>query len=185
MEMTDGTGNAELQKAFRSHYDEVLAYCARRIGRNEAEDAAADVFAIASRRVNEIDWQTARPWLYGIARGVLANRWRSQRRRLRLMGHLAGQTISRDDRPDDVLVRRVEELEAIRALDHMRPADREVLMLSAWEDLTGPQIARVLGLSVSAAEQRLHRAKHRFARALQLASSSAKPELKLNNEGSN
>ena len=83
------------------------------------------------------------------------------------------------------MVRRVEELEAIRALDHLRPADREVLMLSAWEDLTGPEIARALGLSVSAAEQRLRRAKHRFARALQLTSASAKPELKLNNEGSN
>lgn len=183
--MTDGTGNAELQEAFRSHYDEVLAYCARRIGRNEAEDAAADVFAIASRRVNEIDWPTARPWLYGIARGVLANRWRSQRRRQRLLGHLAGQAVTRDDRPEDVVVRRVEEIEAIRALDHMRPADREVLMLAAWEDLTGPQIARALGLSISAAEQRLHRAKHRFARALQLASSLAKPEFKLKNEGSN
>ena len=84
--MTDDTGNAGLQKLFRSHYDEVLAYCARRIGRNEAEDAAADVFAIASRRADEIDWITVRPWLYGIARGVLANQWRSQRRRQRLSG---------------------------------------------------------------------------------------------------
>ncbi len=183
--MADGTDNAELQEVFRSHYAEVLAYCARRIGRNEAEDAAADVFAIASRRVNEIDWPTARPWLYGIARGVLANRWRSQRRRQRLLGLLAGQAHDREDRPEDVIVRRVEELEAIRALEQMRPTDREVLMLSAWEDLTGPQIALVLGVSVSAAEQRLHRAKQRFARALQSASSLAKPDFTLENEGSN
>ena len=183
--MTDGTSHAELQQAFQSHYDEVLAYCARRIGRDEAEDAAADVFAIASRRVNEIDWPTARPWLYAIARGVLANRWRSQRRRQRLLGLLAGQVRVRDDRPEDVIVRRVEELEAIRALEQMRPADREVLMLSAWEELTAPQIAQALGVSVAAAGQRLHRAKYRFARVLESASSLAKPNFTLENEGSN
>ena len=45
-------------------------------------------------------------------------------------------------------------------------------MLSAWEELTGPEIAQALGLSVAAAEQRLHRAKRRFANAPQFLDDS-------------
>lgn len=183
--MTDDTGNAGLQKLFRRHYDEVLAYCARRIGRNEAEDAAADVFAIATRRADEIEWATVRPWLYGIARGVLANQWRSQRRRQRLLGLIAGHAPTSDDRPEDLVIRRAEDLGAIKALERMRPADREVLMLSAWEELTGPEIAQALGLSVAAAEQRLHRAKQRFARTLSSATTLASQGFTLENEGNN
>lgn len=183
--MTDHTGNTELQQLFRSHYDEVLAYCARRIGRNEAEDVAADVFAIASRRADEIDWTTVRPWLYGIARGVLANQWRSQRRRQRLLGLMAGQAPIAVDRPDDVVIRRAEDLGAIKALEQMRPKDREVLMLSAWEELTGPEIAQALGLSVSAAEQRLHRAKSRFTTTLKAVAAQPNRSLMLDQEGGN
>lgn len=37
--------SARFGAVFEVHYDELLAYCARRIGRNEAEDVAAEVFA--------------------------------------------------------------------------------------------------------------------------------------------
>lgn len=56
--------------------------------------------------------------------------------------------------------KRAEVLEAVRSLT---PKDREILMLSGWDDLSGPEIAKVLGISVSAAQQRLHRAKKRLA----------------------
>lgn len=39
-------------------------------------------------------------------------------------------------------------------------------MLAAWEEMSGPEIAQTLGITVSAAEQRLHRAKKRYARVL-------------------
>ena len=48
---------------YEQHYDEVLAYCTRRTGRAEADDATADVFAVAWRRIDEIEWTTVRPWL--------------------------------------------------------------------------------------------------------------------------
>lgn len=69
---------------FELHYDEVLAYRARRGIRSEADDATADVFAVAWRRLDEIDWETARLWLYGIARGVMNNCWRTLKRQSRL-----------------------------------------------------------------------------------------------------
>jgi RNA polymerase sigma factor (sigma-70 family) len=181
--MTDHSANNRLTVLFQSHYDEVLAYCARRIGRSEAEDAAAEVFSTAIRRVDEIDWTTVRPWLYGIARGVLANRWRSLYRRRRLFRLVAGLAEPPVDRPDELVLRRAEEGEVIKVLQRMKPRDREVLMLAAWEELTGSEIAGALGISLAAAEQRLHRAKHRFARTLQPQSSPARPAgLTLNDE---
>ena len=89
--MTQNQSGPRLAEIFSSYYEEVLAFAARRVGRNEAEDVAAEVFAIAVRRADEIDWTTARAWLYGIARGVLANRWRTVQRRQRLVhphGHI-------------------------------------------------------------------------------------------------
>lgn len=46
----DEDTSAKLAVLFQGHYDEVLAYCARRIGRDDAEDVASDVFTVASRR---------------------------------------------------------------------------------------------------------------------------------------
>ena len=155
-----------LSQLFSNHYDEMLAYCARRVGRSEAEDVAAEVFAVAVRRSGEIDWTTARPWLYGVARGVLANRWRSLQRRRRLVGRMAGMAPIAVEAAGELVVRRAESAQALAALQQMKRDDREILMLAAWEELSGPEIAQVLGISRVAADQRLHRAKRRYARML-------------------
>jgi RNA polymerase sigma-70 factor (ECF subfamily) len=144
--------DARLTALYERHYDDVLAYCVRRVGRSDADEAAADVFAIAWRRIDDLEWDTARPWLFGVARGVVANRWRSRRRSTRL--------------PDEQVGRRVETEEILSVVRRLGANDREVLMLAAWEGLSGPEIARALGISVAAAEQRLHRAKRRLVRML-------------------
>ena len=151
---------------FEEHFDEIVAYCARRIGSTDAEDVAIDVFAVAWRRVDDIDWDTARAWLYGIARGVVSNRLRSRQRQGRLLVRLAGRRQPTPTTPEAKVVRRSEDQDVIDAVRQLRPADQEVLMLSAWEELTAAEIAAVLDISTSAAEQRLHRAKGRLAKVL-------------------
>jgi RNA polymerase sigma-70 factor (ECF subfamily) len=159
--------DASFTLMFERHYNEVLAYCARRGVRSEADDATAEVFAVAWRRIDEIDWETARPWLYGIARGVMSNRFRSLKRQGRLTTKVASLAPPSGDSPDVVVVRRAEDAEVVGVLELLKSSDREVLMLAAWEELTAPQIAVVLGISTSAAEQRLHRAKRRFAKKME------------------
>ena len=140
---------------------------------------------IATRRADEIDWITVRPWLYGIARGVLANQWRSQRRRQRLLGLMAGHAPTSDDQPEEVVVRRAEDLGAIKALERMRPADRGAPMLSAWEELTGPEIAQALGLSVAAASSVSIGPSDGSPRPLSSSTTLASQGFTLENEGSN
>lgn len=161
-ELEDST----VEALYTAHYAEVLAYCARRIGRSGADDAASEVFIVAWRRRDEIDWAMARAWLFGIARGVIANGWRSERRRLRLVGRAGSLAPEAPPTPDVVVVRRAEDEEVIRALNELGDIDREVLMLSAWEGMSAPEIAVAIGVSTAAAEQRLHRAKRRLARVL-------------------
>lgn len=164
MDATDP--DARLTELFESHYDEVHAYCARRIGASDADDIASEVFAVAWRRIDELEGETARSWLYGVARGVLANRWRSAHRHRRLMRKVAGLAAERERSPDVYVVQRDQDREVIEALRKLRSSDQEVLMLAAWEGLTAPQIAHAMSITTSAAEQRLHRAKKRFAKVL-------------------
>ena len=56
-------------------------------------------------------------------------------------------------------------------------------MLAAWEELTGPEIARALDISVAAADQRLHRAKRRFAKMLTPAQTLDRSPLAADTEG--
>lgn len=164
--MHDPGADRALSRLFDVHYDEILAYCARRIGVDAAEDAATDVFAVAWTKVDNIDWDTVRPWLYGIARGVLANRARSRRRRGRLFGRLAGLGQAQPETPEAYVIRRDQDRRVVAAMGRLKQSDREILMLDAWEELTGPEIASVLDISTSAAGQRLHRAKKRLANVL-------------------
>lgn len=165
--MDSESAEAKFTVLYEQHYDEVLAYCTRRVGRTDADDAAADVFAVAWRRIHAIEWDTVRPWLYGIARGVLANRFRSGRRQRTLLGRVKGLARVADEAAEVQVVRRADDQEVVDAVAGMRAADREVLLLAAWEGLTGPEVAASLGISVSAAEQRLHRAKRRLAGRLE------------------
>jgi RNA polymerase sigma-70 factor (ECF subfamily) len=53
------------------------------------------------------------------------------------------------------------------ALSVLSTAERDLLLLVAWEELTPAEAARAVGISQVAARSRLHRARMRAARALQ------------------
>ena len=155
---------ARFDALFTEHQRAVLAYAIRRTSTlADAEDAAAETFAVAWRRFEDIPADAALPWLYGVARRVLANQRRSTSRRDRLAAALGrgGDDVSTPLRiGDDV------DGPAFRALATLSPADQEVLRLVAWEELGNQQIAEVLGITANAVAIRLHRARQRFAAAL-------------------
>jgi RNA polymerase sigma-70 factor (ECF subfamily) len=63
-----------------------------------------------------------------------------------------------------VVVQRHEFEAVIQAVDRLRPDDREMLLLSAWEGLTHAEIAVNTGYSLAAVDKRLARAKKRLKR---------------------
>jgi RNA polymerase sigma-70 factor (ECF subfamily) len=146
---------------------QVLAYARRRAPTlADAEDVAAETFIIAWRKFDAVPEEPL-PWLYGVARRVLANHRRGLSRRERLAALLRV-----DDVPTPLRAGDSEDGPAFVALASMSPADQEVLRLVAWEELGNGDIAHVLGISSNAVAIRLHRARARFARALELVVAS-------------
>jgi RNA polymerase sigma-70 factor (ECF subfamily) len=63
----------------------------------------------------------------------------------------------------------VERAAALEALDRLRPDDRELLCLLAWDGLTPVEAATSLGISASTFSVRVHRARRRYDDALAAA----------------
>ncbi len=165
------TGSPRTNAKFRNLYDEhfapIRSYCLRRVPVSEVGDAVADVFLVVWRRIAEApDGDDARLWLYGIARNVTRNANRSARRRARLSGRLGQIGPRPDPDPEMQVVRRSEDEEVLDALARLRPADREILRLSVWEELTNTEIAKVLDIEPHAVTMRLGRARNRLAERL-------------------
>jgi RNA polymerase sigma factor (sigma-70 family) len=140
----------------------VLAYLARRIDSpGDAADLLAEILATAWRRVDDLptDNGEAAAWLFGIARGTLANHRRGQTRRRalaeRLRDHLEHRQREAPPAAEDAI--------AVRdALGRLPSDDRELLTLVAWDGLRADEAAAVLGISATAARQRLVRARRRL-----------------------
>jgi RNA polymerase sigma-70 factor (ECF subfamily) len=148
---------------FQAHYRAIYRYCVRRLGPSEAEDATADVFAVAWRRLDDLPPNEAgRAWLFGVAHRVVGNRYRSRRRQRTLSARLQATTNDYKDQgalepgPDTG----VELL--LAALDGLSATDQELLRLSSWDELSRDEIASVLGIKQNAVDQRLHRARSRL-----------------------
>ncbi|GAB1824017.1 RNA polymerase sigma factor [Herbidospora sp. RD11066] len=152
-------------RVFDACYASVLRYAARRVGRDTAGDIAGETFAVAWRRFGDRPPDDdLLPWLYGIARLLIANEDRRERRSGRLMARLASLSRSvADDHGDDVAG--VTALEAV--LGRMSATDQEILRLIGWEDLSISQAAVVLGCSPATMAVRARRARQRFLAALQ------------------
>lgn len=85
---------AGFTRLYTDTYAQVLGYCRRRcVDEDAARDAAAEVFTVVWRRWADAPAEPV-PWLYGVARLVLANHRRAAGRRQRLLERLA-----RDPRP--------------------------------------------------------------------------------------
>jgi RNA polymerase sigma-70 factor (ECF subfamily) len=152
----------------------VLAFCLRRTGPSDAEDAVAEVFAVAWRRRRDVPrGDLALPWLYGVARNVLSHQWRSAHRLKRLADRVAASRSAPAPGPEQVIVDDEEHTRVRRAVARLRPLDREVLLLAAWEGLSHAEIAAVLQCSVAAVDKRLQRAKVRLKREWEALGQSA------------
>ena len=140
------------------HEVAVHRFLARRAGYQAAGDLLGEVWvrAFAARGGYDPGHADARPWLYGIARNVLRAYWRT--------GRDAGSAATEEavDPWDDVVDRldsaaRAQALgTALRALP---AAEREVLLLVAWEQLTPAEAAVALGIPQGTVRSRLHRAR--------------------------
>lgn len=173
VEATVGAGGesegAAFERTFEDNYAAVLAFARRRVdGREAADDIVAETFAVAWRRRDALP-ERARPWLFGVARKLIANQHRANRRDRSLLDRLGGGSAATGQDPAVL----VGEREAVgRAFAHLSDREREILTLVAWEQLEARDAARALGCSAAAFRVRLHRARRAFERYLAEAETS-------------
>jgi RNA polymerase sigma factor (sigma-70 family) len=142
----------------RRHETAVHAYLARRAGQEAADDLLGEVWlrAFAARGGYDPGRDNALPWLYGIARNVLKEHWRAGSRPALVPAPDGLDPWDDVDARLDAIAGARSLLPAIRALPE---ADRDVLLLVAWEELTPAEAALVLGIPQGTARSRLHRAR--------------------------
>jgi RNA polymerase sigma-70 factor (ECF subfamily) len=161
-----GDRKSRFEAIFIATYEPIFGYALRRCASpHDASDVVAETFTIAWRRFDDMPTgDSARLWLYGVARRVLANHRRAEHQRQRLTTDLHDelQIPAATGDPLDAPV-------IAQAFRELSDDDRELLALVAWEGLDHAAIATVLGCSRGAARVRLHRARARFSRALRAA----------------
>lgn len=130
----------------------------------EAEDTVQEIFTLAYRNLHRFDRRSKfSTWLFRIA----VNRSIQESRK----GRSRRFNVPMGDEVDEVPEVQVEEHSdpiVTEALAQMLPADRAVLTLFYWDELSLQEIGESLGCSANAAKTRLFRARERFREAYEV-----------------
>ncbi|MBB5080308.1 RNA polymerase sigma factor [Nonomuraea endophytica] len=160
-------------RIFDLHADEIHRYAARRLGADQvslADDVTAETFLVAfrKRRSYDLTRPDARPWLYGIAGNLISKHRRTETRKLRALARTA--------EPDGEAFeqRSVDRMDAERlgpslaaALAKLGAAERELLFLLTWAELSYEQASEALGIPVGTVRSRLSRTRAKIRSALE------------------
>jgi len=166
----DSLRNApRFSEIFERHVSAVTAYVSSRVGPAMTDDIVSEAFLRAFRKRRRFDMTktSARPWLMGIATNILREHRRAQAGHWRaLQAAFAGG----DEVAMDELERSSARFDAAVEIERLFPqiaalssADREVLFLHAWGDLTYEEIATALRIPIGTVRSRLSRIRAKLA----------------------
>jgi RNA polymerase sigma-70 factor (ECF subfamily) len=153
-----------LDGLYRAHAAEVFRYAYAVLGnRADAEDVTQTTFVNALRALERGESpRTPKNWLITIAHNLIRQRFRQQQsrpRQVELDQELPAVEAADDDGPslDDL----------VRALQHIPPAQREALVLRELEGRSYAEIGELLGISHSALETLIFRARRSLAEEIE------------------
>lgn len=145
-------------------YPALMAYAVRRCAtRADAEDLVAEIFTVAWRRLDDVpEGDETRPWLFGTARLICMAQFRRNSQERLLLSRLWTM------RPPAATAECASEQDPrVRAaFNRLKGADREVLSLTLWEELSAKEVSYVLDISETAVWKRLERARSRLRHQL-------------------
>ncbi len=156
---------AGLADAYDKYAESLYGYCGWMLSESDrAADTVQDTFAIAAANLGGLrDPRRLRPWLYAVARNEC------RRRRLRAgeagldeAADLADPSANAGDNTERAELRGL----VRAAMDGLNPGEREVIELGLRHDLSGADLAAVLGVSRNQAHALASRARGRLEREL-------------------
>jgi RNA polymerase sigma factor (sigma-70 family) len=155
----------DFEEFVREISGDLLGYFARRVHPPDgAGDCVGEVLLTLWRRRTDLPrpLDERRAWAFGIANKVLSNHIRSSTRRSALTERLREQLQTRPiTRIDDFVSEPL-----MGALRKLRLADRELILLVAWEGFTLAEAASIIGIRADAARTRYSRLRAKLRAAL-------------------
>ena len=155
---------------FERHAPHIQRYLARRLDRDHVDDLVASTILAAFRKRGSYDRHRAdaRPWLYGIATNLLRGHRRKEVQALRLRAAVPVglDEASHADRVATAVSAQAMGAALAAALAALPAADRDVLLLIAWEELSYDEVAVALAVPVGTVGSRLNRARRKVRDAL-------------------
>jgi RNA polymerase sigma-70 factor (ECF subfamily) len=174
LNQNSGEANGSFLTIFDAHARDIHAYLTRRVGSENANDLLSEVWiaAYTSRHRYAGEWSDAQPWLYGIARFIVFAYWRKTREIT-----TANVELSDDPWPalEDCLNAGQLGPRLATAIRELPGSEREVLLLTAWEELSPSEISLMLDIPAGTVRSRLHRARE-FVKC-QLETISPEPDV--------
>ena len=164
----------EFSQQLRPHLGRLAAYVSTRVANQHVDDICSDAIALAWQKRAKLPTNTANSgdqntddamlsFLIATARFQIKNLERRLRTGEKYLDHFAASAIA--ESAESVALR---DEAAIAAFKSLKPAEREILLLAAWDGLTAAQIATALGITVNNASVKLSRARTRLEAAIQL-----------------
>ena len=122
----------------------------------EAEDITSETFVRAWAGRGKIRTETVKAYLFTIARNLFLQQQRQQKRQV---GLEQAAKIEAKHRPAEAVEQQQEWQKMVQLLQQLPESDRAALILRAQYEMPYAEIARVLGISLSAAKVKVHRAR--------------------------
>lgn len=158
----------DFQAIYRQHYPHIWRFLLNLGARkSDVPDLTHNVFLIAYRKLPEFEHRSSmRTWLCGIALRVARGARRSAASRLEVTSaDLSAQVGSTEGSLESS--RQDGQLElAQRLLDALPVEQREVFVLHELEQMTGGEIAELMGTSLGTVRSRLRRAREAFQKRI-------------------
>jgi RNA polymerase sigma-70 factor (ECF subfamily) len=152
----------ELEALYRQHAPAVFRFALGLSGdRVLAEDLVSETFVKVLTKAPRIETRTALAYLLAVARNTFLSGLRGRRREVALPEALVAPDVD----PAHRLAEAARLGTVLEALRHLPEGERSALLLRVDHELSYEEIASALGISVTAAKVRVHRARVRLARA--------------------
>ena len=141
-----------LEAVYRSYYKNVYNYISFRINNHfDSEELASSVFENAIKKFHTYKPGAApiEAWLIGIAKNVVADYFRSRKRKFFTPLDNILELRSPGREPEEIIVMNEENKALIEAIAKLKEKERQVLSMKFATDLKNTEIAKIMGISDS------------------------------------
>src|SRR4029078_11312442 len=162
------SGEPDFDGVYAEHFEFVWR-CLRALGAapSALDDAAQDVFLVVHRQIPTFRGEsTLRTWLFGIVRNVASRHHRRTRRKSPPLEPLDEELPSAGPNPFERAADAEASAFVASFVGSLPPKRRDVFILAVLEEISVPEVARILSIPLNTAYTRLRAARAELVRAL-------------------